>query len=325
MKSNEKTKMDIDLRPLISECEYLRLENKSRRIYCMTQKELEDKQIEYVQITKDIIHIKKQPLVKRKVFCYSDLVEILKILRAPNGCNWDKVQTHQSLRKNLLEETYELLEALNESNVENIKEELGDFILQGVFHICIGEDLEEFIETDVYTRLCTKLISRHTHIFGEDKAHSPAEALEFWNKAKEKEKGTKTSVDKLKKLCESLPSIMYLEKVIKIFDKELVNLSDDKIKREISKLLLEKEINFGKLIFKTVVLAKHFNISAEIELSNYIQEFIKEQIISEKLENKFNLKLPTSKIRELYSKEISVLSIKELIKVVEDEDWKPRT
>lgn len=286
---------------------------------------LENKKIEYIKISNNLIHIIKQPLTMRETFGYYDLLEILEILRSPEGCSWDKAQTHKSLRKNLIEETYELLEALNNSNIENIVEELGDYILQAVFHINIAEEQREFKELDVYTRLCKKLISRHTHIFGKDKAHTPSTAPEFWNKAKEVEKGTLSKTEKINKLCECLPSLMYAEKIIKIFEDELKVADELILKKNITENIEKKNTNFGELIFKIVMLSEHLHCSVEVELNKYVQTFIKVQIFKEILKNKFNTNLSIEQIKEIYKKEIYDLSIKDLIKLIENENWKPRT
>ena len=118
---------------------------------------------------------------------FSSLREIIKTLRGPNGCPWDQKQTHQSLKKNLVEETQELLEALDGEDVEHIIEELGDILLQVMLHAQIGEEEGLFSIDDVIRGLTEKLIRRHPHVFGDIKAKSPEEALAIWNEAKKNE------------------------------------------------------------------------------------------------------------------------------------------
>jgi tetrapyrrole methylase family protein/MazG family protein len=120
---------------------------------------------------------------------FSSLRETIRILRGPNGCPWDKKQTHQSLKKNLIEETQELLEALDEEDDEHIIEELGDVLLQIMLHAQIGEDEGWFNMDDIICGLNEKLIRRHPHVFGDIKVKSPEEAIAIWNEMKKNERG----------------------------------------------------------------------------------------------------------------------------------------
>jgi len=119
---------------------------------------------------------------------FSSLRETVAILRDPNGCPWDREQTHESLKKNLLEETQELIDAIDNEDEENMIEELGDVLLQVMLHSQIGEDDGWFTIDDVIKGLNEKLIRRHPHVFGEVKASSPAEAIAMWNEMKKLEK-----------------------------------------------------------------------------------------------------------------------------------------
>ena len=111
-------------------------------------------------------------LVKQKSYDLPDLVQVVKILRGPGGCQWDAAQTHQSVRRNFLEETYEVCEALDNDDLELMKEELGDVLLQVVFHADIERDRGRFTFDDVCDRVCKKLIFRHPHVFGGDTSKS---------------------------------------------------------------------------------------------------------------------------------------------------------
>ena len=122
---------------------------------------------------------------------FSDLIETLKRLRGPNGCPWDKAQTHQSLIKCLKEESGEVINAIENKDDENLKEELGDLLLQGFFHALIAEEEKRFSLQDVLEGLNNKLISRHPHVFGSAKASTPEEALAQWKASKLKEKAKK--------------------------------------------------------------------------------------------------------------------------------------
>ena len=117
-----------------------------------------------------------------------DLLEIMRILRGENGCPWDRVQTHQSIKKSLIEECYEAIDALDKGDDKAFANELGDVLLQVIFHSIIEEERNSFCFDDVLYELCTKLITRHTHVFGGDSANSSDEALVNWEKNKKTEK-----------------------------------------------------------------------------------------------------------------------------------------
>ena len=118
---------------------------------------------------------------------WDKLLKIMVILRSPEGCPWDREQTHLSIRKNLTEECGELLEAIDAGDDGMLREELGDVLLQVVFHARIAEEEGRFTVDDVLNGLCNKLISRHPHVFGDVKANNKEEALKFWNEAKARE------------------------------------------------------------------------------------------------------------------------------------------
>lgn len=119
---------------------------------------------------------------------FADLVRITERLSAPDGCPWDQAQTHASIAANAIEEANELSEAIAANDIDNILEESGDVLLQGVFHGDIARRAGEFTVHDVVDRVCKKLVSRHTHVFGSDKAADADEALAFWKAAKKREK-----------------------------------------------------------------------------------------------------------------------------------------
>lgn len=158
------------------------------------------------------IVIPPKSLTSKERFGLSDLVEIMKILRAPDGCPWDREQTHQSIRKNLIEEAYELDDAIQKEDLDMMTEECGDVLLQSVFNALIGEEWGEFTLSDVLSMLCTKLINRHTHIFGDVKATNAAEALIAWETAKKKEKAGKA---KFETVPSALPALIRAQKVLK--------------------------------------------------------------------------------------------------------------
>ncbi len=141
------------------------------------------------------------------------------------------MQTHESIRTNMIEEAYELVAAINNKDVPNMLEECGDVLLQALFHANIAERSGEFDFNDVVHRLCYKLVSRHTHIFGEDKAVDAADALKVWEKAKAKEK-TEDLASKLYKIECSTPTLVYAKKAVKELKKAGLLVSDNKVSAE---------------------------------------------------------------------------------------------
>ena len=153
------------------------------------------------------------PLLKRTRFCYDDLLAILRLLRAPDGCPWDRVQTHESIRSNMVEEAYELVDAVDRKDDGAICEETGDVLMQGAFHSVLGEERGAFTAEDVISEVCAKLIYRHSHIFGSDKAEGEAGALSVWERNKRAEKGQKSAYDSVKDVPSALPACMRAQKV----------------------------------------------------------------------------------------------------------------
>ena len=148
-------------------------------------------------------------------YTYEDLLYILSRLTGEGGCPWDIVQTHKSIRTNMIEEAYELVAAINANDIDNMIEETGDVLLQALFHADIAARNSEFTMDDVINRLCQKLVSRHTHIFGDTNASTESEALASWDAAKAKEKGKKDLKGQLNELSTSMPSLLYAQKAIK--------------------------------------------------------------------------------------------------------------
>ena len=121
-------------------------------------------------------------------YSIDDLLHIMQCLRAPGGCPWDAAQTHESIKKNLIEETYEVIEAINKQDKELLLEELGDLLLQVIFYAQLAEEDGYFTMDDVMNGLGRKLVRRHPHVFGDEKADSPEEALALWRSIKKKER-----------------------------------------------------------------------------------------------------------------------------------------
>ena len=142
-----------------------------------------------------------------------DLLRIMELLRGEGGCPWDREQTHQSIRNNLIEEAYEVVEAIDMESPEMLKEELGDLLLQVAFHSRMSEEAGHFRFDDVADGICKKLILRHPHIFGEVSVRDPEEVLDNWEEIKKREKGQKTATDAVKSVPRVFPALMRSQKV----------------------------------------------------------------------------------------------------------------
>ncbi len=144
-----------------------------------------------------------------------DLERLIALLRAPGGCPWDAEQTHASLRRNMLEEAYEAVEAIDEQDADHLKEELGDVLTQVVFHADIEREAGRFRLDDVADGVCRKLIFRHPHVFGRREAGSARDVLDLWEDVKRQEKHQDTVTDSLRAVARSLPALWRAEKIQK--------------------------------------------------------------------------------------------------------------
>ncbi len=234
------------------------------------------------------LYIPNLPLTKKERYNFDDLLEILAILRSPNGCPWDREQTEKSILKNVVEEAYELVDAVEQGDDFMIVEETGDLILQSAFYVLFGEEGSRYTRNDVLSDLCKKLITRHTHVFGEDKAVKASDALSVWNSNKIVEKGYDTATDYLNAVPSSMPSLMRAEKIGKRagkygFDFENYTQATDKILEELNELKkaissgdkeeIQKEC--GDLIFSAVNAVRLLGVDAELSLKRSVDKFIK--------------------------------------------------
>ncbi|MDE7296983.1 MAG: nucleoside triphosphate pyrophosphohydrolase [Clostridia bacterium] len=172
-----------------------------------------DRQSDYGEHTAIVVY--GAELLEKKRFCLEDLMDILRRLRAPDGCPWDRVQTHESIRINAIEEAYELVDAIDSDDPDKMCEEAGDVMMQAAFHTLIEEERGGFTLTDVLSGVCEKLISRHTHVFGEDKATGAESALSVWDKNKMTEKGQKTYSDSVNDVPKCFPALLRAQKIAK--------------------------------------------------------------------------------------------------------------
>jgi len=151
----------------------------------------------------------------KEKYTIDDLLEIVRLLRAPDGCPWDRVQTHESIKKSMIEETYEAIEALDNNDDKGFANELGDVLLQVVFHAVMAKERNAFDFDDILKEVCDKLITRHTHVFGDKRAENAEDALKTWEENKKKEKRQKLYSETITDIPKGLPALMSAEKVQK--------------------------------------------------------------------------------------------------------------
>lgn len=223
--------------------------------------------------------------VKKEAYGLQDLREIVSILRAPGGCPWDREQDHKSLRRALLEESCEVIEAINEEDPDHLKEELGDVLLQVVFHADIERQAGRFDLDDVADGICKKLIFRHPHVFGDVTVQNSDEVLVNWDALKRQEKDQETYTDTLTAVAKSLPALWRAEKVQKKAKKAGFDWSGyagalDKLSEELSELKdaiaqgtnVEEEL--GDLLFSAVNVSRFLKADPEEALNAATEKFI---------------------------------------------------
>ena len=224
---------------------------------------------------------------KNRVYNVNNLLRIVKILRGPDGCPWDKKQTHHSIRQNVIEEAYEVVDAIDNDDVDNLVEELGDLLFQVIFHSELGSEEGYFNFNDVINKLCTKMYFRHPHVFGDVKADNAEEALASWENSKQKEKNLATYTDNLKNVPKALSTLSRSYKIQKRaaevgFDWPDSEGAIEKIKEELQEFIEEyknsnienMEEEFGDLLFALVNFARFEKINPDIALNKTINKFI---------------------------------------------------
>ena len=209
------------------------------------------------------------------------LLETIKTLRGENGCDWDKAQTHKTIRQNMLEEAYEAVDAINDNDIKHMKEELGDVLLQVVLHSQIASDNGEFTFEDVAEEINKKLIHRHPHVFGDTKTHDVEVILSNWEKLKKEEKPHRKSVlDGISKAQSALMTAQKLsKKAVKVgFEwakqEDVLECVNSEIKEFMeAKNQEDKELEFGDILFALVNLARWNKIDAEQALIRANKKF----------------------------------------------------
>ncbi|GAA0119995.1 nucleoside triphosphate pyrophosphohydrolase [Clostridium sp. CTA-17] len=236
---------------------------------------------------------------------FQDLLDIIETLRNPGGCPWDREQTHESLKSALLEECYEVIDAIENEDEDALIEELGDVLLQVVFHASIGKEDGYFDIMDVIGGISNKMINRHPHVFGNEEANTSEQVLVNWDEIKKEEKGIKTLTEEMQNIAKSLPATTRAYKVQKKakkvgFDWDDVNCAMDKVKEELNEIkevyncedksIIEGEV--GDLLFACINVARFLEIDGELALDKTIKKFINRfsYIENEAIKNNKNLK-----------------------------------
>ncbi len=253
---------------------------------------------------------KKQMLLERSEYSFDDLVTVVEVLRSEEGCPWDREQDHKSIRKDLIEETYEVIEAIDTENPALLREELGDVLLQVAFHAQIEREEGRFDINDVANDICVKLIHRHPHVFGNVDADTSEKVLINWEKIKSEEKERKTVSDKLHAIPPMLPALMRAEKVGK--KAACLDFPDaasvlSKVREETDEVeaamrlgdAVNAEEQLGDLLLSVTSLCRKLGVEPEVALNKATEKFIDrfEEIEKEVLSR--NLRMEDMTIEQL--------------------------
>ena len=221
-------------------------------------------------------------------YSIDDLLRIMEILRSENGCPWDREQTHESIRKNMIEETYEVVEAIDKQDPALLREELGDVLLQVVFHSRMEEEAGRFTFDDVANDICQKLIERHPHIFGDVVADNSDQVLKNWDAIKKQQKHQKTYTQTLEDVPAVLPALMRASKVQQRaaragFDYPDLSGALEDLKSEVVELTdaitqndsQNAEEELGDILFAAVNVSRFLKTDAEETLTRSTEKFIR--------------------------------------------------
>lgn len=241
-----------------------------------------------------------------------DLVDIIKILRGEGGCPWDMVQTHESIRKDFIEETYEVIEAINKNNPDMLREELGDVLMQVVFHAQIETEKGVFNIDDVADEICKKMIVRHPHVFGDVNADSVEAVLTNWDVIKRSTKGQKSTSEAIESIPRELPALMRAAKVQHKaakagFDWKEVSGALDRLSDEINELkqaIAEGEQThireeLGDVLFSAVNVSRFVDVEAEEALTVSTDKFVDRFIKVEKAASERNINMKEAELAVL--------------------------
>jgi tetrapyrrole methylase family protein/MazG family protein len=251
---------------------------------------------------------------KKDEYNIVDLLEIMALLRQPGGCPWDAKQTHESIKQNFIEETYEVIEAINKNDKDLLCEELGDIMMQVVFHAQIEKEQGSFDFDDICDGICKKLIVRHPHVFGDVKADTVDKVLSNWDEIKNKTKGRKTVADSMISVPRELPALMRATKLQKKaadvgFDWDNASGALDKLDEETLELKeaiasgdkthIEEE--FGDLLFSMVNVSRFIKVDSEEALTKASDKFLDRFSKVEKLASQRGIDMKNSPLEVLDS------------------------
>ncbi|MBQ8015574.1 MAG: nucleoside triphosphate pyrophosphohydrolase [Clostridia bacterium] len=245
-------------------------------------------------------------------YTVQDLVEIMRLLRMPGGCPWDAEQTHESIKKNLIEETYEVIEAINKKDKALLCEELGDLLMQVVFHAQMEKEEGCFDFDSVADGVCKKLIERHPHVFGEVNVSGVDDVLTNWDAIKRKTKGQKTTTDSMLSVPRELPALMRATKLQKKaadvgFDWSDVSGALDKLQEEIDELRQAVENKdesnmseeLGDVLFSAVNVSRFIKTDAEEALTAASDKFLARFTTVEALAKERGVDMNSASLEEL--------------------------
>lgn len=259
---------------------------------------------------------------EKSEYNFNDLVEIVKILRSPNGCPWDREQTHKSIRSNFIEETYEAVEAIDTDDTELLKEELGDVLLQVALHSEIESEKNTFTIDDVCDGICKKLIVRHPHVFGNVNAETTDQVLKNWDAIKMQTKSQKTQTQAMQSVSKALPSLMrstkIQQKAAKVgFDWDNVDGALNKLFEECGELKAavnssdrdNQREELGDVLFSVVNVARFLDIDSEHALYDACEKFTNRFSLVESLAKERDIDLKTASLSILDSlwEEVKIL------------------
>ena len=248
----------------------------------------------------------------KEKYTISDLLEIMRLLRGPEGCPWDREQTHESIRSNLLEETHEALEAIDRGDMPLLQEELGDVLLQVVFHAQMEQEKGSFTFDDVVDGICKKLVVRHPHVFGDVTADDAGQVLKNWDAIKRETKGGKTQADMLRAGPRALPALMRAGKVqnrarrvgfdwpdvsgaLQALDSETAELKQAIASGDAA--AMEEEL--GDLLFSAVNVSRFIGTDAEQALTGATDKFIRRFTVVEQLAAERGVDMTSASLEQL--------------------------
>lgn len=242
----------------------------------------------------------------------NDLLKIMELLRSPGGCPWDAEQTHESIRNSFIEETYEVIEAINKKDKVLLQEELGDVLLQVVFHAEMEKEKGSFDFSDVCDGICKKLVERHPHVFGSVNVENTDDVLRNWDDIKRKSKGQKTQGSAMEKIPIEMPALMRGEKIQSKarkagFDWDEIDGAFEALESEIRELKQamksgeKKEIEneMGDVLFSCVNVSRFLKVDPELALTASNEKFITRFLEVERLANEQGINMKEKSIEEL--------------------------